>query len=97
MSQFKGILLPSLFLLLAATCKTGIVTAAEDDPSLAVERVEKDDREFRVTIADPFIELHTGPATGYPIFHVIDRGTEVRILLKKTDWFRVETDDGLSG
>lgn len=71
--------------------------AAQDDPSLAVERVVDDGPQFRVTIAEPFIELHTGPAAGYPIFHVIDRGTEVRILSKRTDWFRIVTDDGLTG
>lgn len=97
MNQFKGILLPSLFLLLATACKTGVVLAAKDDPSLAVERLSDEQPNYRVTIVEPFIELRTGPASGYPIFHVIDRGTEVRIVVKRTDWFRIETDDGLTG
>ncbi len=60
---------------------------------LALEKAEG----VRVRIADPFIELHTGPGSGYPIFYVIDRGTEVEILRRKTDWFRITTDDGKSG
>ena len=52
---------------------------------------------YKVTIADPFIELHTGPGAGYPIFYVVDRGTEVSVIRRKTDWFRVQTSDGKSG
>ncbi len=97
MSQFKGILLPSLFLLLATAWKTDVVLAAKEDPSLAVERLSDEKPQYRVTIAEPFLELRTGPATGYPIVQVVDRGTEVRIVLKRTDWFRIETDDGRTG
>ncbi|MBT8435765.1 MAG: SH3 domain-containing protein [Gammaproteobacteria bacterium] len=52
---------------------------------------------YKVRIADPFIELHTGPGAGYPIFYVVDRGTEVSVIRRKTDWFRIETSDGKSG
>ena len=52
---------------------------------------------YKVKIADPFIELHTGPGSGYPIFYVVDRGTEVSIIRRKTDWFRIETSDGKTG
>ena len=31
--------------------------------------------EYRtVTVADPYLEMRTGPGRGYPIFHVIERG-----------------------
>ena len=52
---------------------------------------------YKVKIADPFIELHTGPGSGYPIFYVVDRGAEVSIIRRKTDWFRIETSDGKTG
>ena len=52
---------------------------------------------YKVRIADPFIELHTGPGAGYPIFYVVDRGTEVSVIRRKTDWFRIETNDGKTG
>ncbi len=50
-----------------------------------------------VKIADPFVELHTGAAAAYPIFHVVDRGETVRILRRKTDWFKIETGAGIVG
>lgn len=50
------------------------------------------DRHLIVEVADPFIELHTGPGVGYPIFHVVERGESVLILKQRTDWFKVRTD-----
>jgi hypothetical protein len=52
---------------------------------------------LEVSIADPFIELHTGPGTGYPIFHVVDRGETVVILKRRTDWFKIRTASGKQG
>ncbi len=50
-----------------------------------------------LTIADPFIELHTGPGSAYPVFHVIDRGESVQILRQKTVWYRVRSAQGIEG
>ena len=98
MRQFKGILLPGLLLLLAATCKATYAQTPKEDPSLAVEsQPVTEDPRYRVKIADPFIELHTGPGSGYPIFYVIDRGVEVQVLRRKTDWYKLLTDDGKTG
>ena len=98
MHRLKGVVLPTLLLLLIGACQTVLAESISGDPAeLSVENVPDEGQEFRVRIADPFIELHTGPGAGYPIFHVIDRGEEVRILRRKTSWFRIETDSGLSG
>jgi hypothetical protein len=51
----------------------------------------------QVTIADPYIELHTGHGSGYPIFHVVERGDEVTIIRRHTDWFKLRTTKGLEG
>ena len=51
----------------------------------------------KILIADPFIELHTGPGRGYPIFHVAERGQEVEIVKRRTDWFMVRTSRGVEG
>ena len=56
-----------------------------------------DDEPRKILIADPFIELHTGPGRGYPIFHVVERGREVTIVKRRTDWFQLRTDRGLEG
>ena len=54
--------------------------------------------EYRtVSVADPYLELHTGPGVGFPIFHVIDRGETVEILMRRTDWFQVRGPDATEG
>jgi uncharacterized protein YgiM (DUF1202 family) len=50
-----------------------------------------------VTIADPFIELHTGPGQGYPIFFVAERGEEIALLKRRTEWFKVRVARGQEG
>ena len=32
-----------------------------------------------VTVADPYLELRTGPGRGFPVFHVVERGETVRV------------------
>jgi hypothetical protein len=51
----------------------------------------------RLTVADPYIELHTGPGRGYPVFFVVPRGEAVTITLRRTDWYKVRTPDGREG
>ena len=50
-----------------------------------------------LTITDPFIELHTGPAASYPVFYVVDRGQKISVLRRKTQWFKVLTKNGKQG
>jgi hypothetical protein len=50
-----------------------------------------------VSVADPYLEMHTGPGRGYPIFHVVDRGEVVEIVKRRTDWFLVEDEGGARG
>ncbi len=42
-----------------------------------------------VVVTDPFVELHTGPGRGYPVFYVAGQGEQVVILKRRTDWFKV--------
>jgi len=91
------ILWSSLFLLLLACARQALAQGLEDDPSLAPEKSPVHIDYQRVRVADPFIELHTGPGSGYPIVQIVDRGTEIEVLRRKTDWFRIRTADGRSG
>jgi len=50
-----------------------------------------------VAVADPYLEMHTGPGRGYPIFHVVDRGESIEIIKQRTDWFLVRDADGDEG
>ena len=51
----------------------------------------------KVQITDPYIELHTGPGRGYPIFFVAERNEWIEILLRHTDWYKVRTANGKEG
>jgi opacity protein-like surface antigen len=44
-----------------------------------------------VVVSDPYIELHTGPGRGYPIFYVAAQGDHITILREQTDWYKVRT------
>lgn len=52
---------------------------------------------LEVTVADPYLELRTGPGRGFPIVHVVERGEKVRVLKRRTDWFEVQDADGREG
>src|SRR5438034_9925561 len=51
----------------------------------------------RLQVTDPYIELHTGPGRGFPVFFVAPRNEWIEIELRHTDWFRVRTEDGKVG
>ena len=82
MKHTGGLLLQGLLVLLILITRTA---QAEEDPDL------------QVTIADPFIELHTGPGTGYPIFHIVDRGSQVSIIKQRTNWIKIRAANGEVG
>ncbi len=51
----------------------------------------------RVQVTDPFVELHTGPGRGYPVFFVVQRGDRIALLSRHTDWYQVRTAAGKVG
>ncbi len=50
-----------------------------------------------VTIKDAFIEMHTGPGTGYPVFFVVSRDDKINILKERTGWYLVKEHQGREG
>lgn len=80
--RYAGIRLAG-FLLWAGLAWTGWAIAAEPSD--------------RVEVADPYIELRTGPGRGYPIFHVEERGAKIALLGRKTSWFKVRTARDIEG
>jgi len=52
---------------------------------------------LQVFVKQPYLELHTGPGRGYPVFHVVARDESVDVLKRKTDWFKVRTTRGVEG
>lgn len=55
------------------------------------------EKKLLVEVIDPYIEMHTGPGRGYPIFYVALRGELVEIKFRQTDWFKVVTINGKVG
>jgi uncharacterized protein YgiM (DUF1202 family) len=51
----------------------------------------------RLQITEPYLELHTGPGRGYPVFFVAGRDEWITIELRHTDWYKVRTEGGKVG
>lgn len=64
---------------------------------LMVAPVHAEREYYEVQVAGPYLEMHTGPGRGYPVFHVVDRGDRVQVIKRRTDWFMVRTERGKEG
>ena len=51
----------------------------------------------KVAVAEPYVELHTGPGRGYPVFYIAERGETVELLKQRTDWIKLRTARGVEG
>ncbi len=65
--------------------------------SVQAKETDKQDEYQKVKIVEAYIELHTGPGSGFPVFFVDQRGNKIKILKRKTDWFKVQTDSNKTG
>lgn len=52
---------------------------------------------LQVFVTAPYIELHSGPGRGYPVFHVVPREGALDVLKRRTDWFKVRDERGVEG
>ena len=52
---------------------------------------------LQLFVTEPYLELHTGPGRGYPVFHVVGRGRQRRRAVRRTDWFKVRAEHGVVG
>ncbi|WP_343858115.1 SH3 domain-containing protein [Aliiglaciecola litoralis] len=59
--------------------------------------VNAEDEFPEVQIVEPYIDMHTGPARGYPVFYVAEKGEWIRVLKRRTNWFKVRTEKGKEG
>ena len=46
-----------------------------------------------VVVADPYIELRSGPGRGYPVFYVAAQNDRITLLKSKTDWYKVRVTE----
>ena len=50
-----------------------------------------------VEVAEPYLDLRTGPGRGYPKTQIVERGDWVEVILRRTDWIKVRTSKGFEG
>jgi len=48
-------------------------------------------------VTEPYLEMHTGPGWGYPVFHIAKQHDYIEIIKRRTDWFKVRTHKGKVG
>lgn len=48
-------------------------------------------------VIDPYLEMHSGPGRGYPVFYVIEEGEQVQVLTRQPGWFEVRAVNGKQG
>jgi hypothetical protein len=51
--------------------------------------INKSAKMVELKVIDTYLELHSGPGRGYPIFHVIEQGQTVKVHTRRTNWFYV--------
>jgi hypothetical protein len=89
----KGLVVFLLGVRRAVACGlTGLALGLSAVPALAADSPRE-----RLIVADPYLDLHTGPGRGFPKFFVVERNDWVEIELRHTDWFRVRTSSGKVG
>jgi hypothetical protein len=54
-------------------------------------------RYVELVVTQPYLEMHTGPGRGYPVFYVVGRGETLTVLYSRTDWYRVRAPRGQEG
>ena len=92
----------------ACVCSVALCAAAQTtlppEPSAATIAAPKgltapalDANAERLRVNAPFIEMHTGPGRGYPVFFVVERRQWITVELRRTDWYRVRADGGQVG
>jgi hypothetical protein len=54
-------------------------------------------QEWRVQVADPYIDIHTGPGRGFPVFHVVEEGGWITLIKRRTQWIKVRSPRGQEG
>ena len=52
---------------------------------------------LQVKVAEPYVDIHTGPGRGYPVFHVVERHAPLTLLFQRAGWIKVETARGRIG
>ncbi|MCR6652785.1 MAG: SH3 domain-containing protein [Cellvibrionaceae bacterium] len=78
----------------------GVVLLLSAWQPLHAQQTKSDWREsdgIVVVVGAPYIELYVEPGRGYARFHAVEKNERLRLFKSRTDWFKVETEDGKTG
>ncbi|MGX5173482.1 outer membrane beta-barrel protein [Aliikangiella sp. IMCC44653] len=56
-----------------------------------------EDQYQKVQVAEAFIEMHSGPGRGYPVFHIVEKHQLIQLVKKKTQWYKIISPKGKLG
>ena len=51
----------------------------------------------KAVVVEPFLEIHSGPGSSYPVFYVAEKGETVTFVKRRVDWYEVRLPDGTEG
>lgn len=52
---------------------------------------------LELEVIDPYVDMHTGPGRGYPVFHVIEQGETIEVITRRPDWYEVQARGSRTG
>lgn len=64
------------------------------NPALAADNEQSF---LQLEVIDPYVEVHSGPGRGYPVFYVIEQGEVVDVLSRRPGWYEVRAANGRIG
>lgn len=86
-------------MILAALSFSGALCASEEgvDKALINEINTEQRRDNILVIKVAFVELHSGPGIGYPVLHIVEKGEQLTVDVKRTSWLKVTDKRGNIG
>src|ERR1700731_5069323 len=65
--------------------------------AFSVSLVHSKEQLLEVVVAEPYLEMRSGPGRGYPVVYVVGRDDSVTVLYSRTDWYKVRAPGGQEG
>jgi hypothetical protein len=88
----------SLALAFVVACSLSVTSLAKQtEEEKAAKAAAAQEKLLQVFVSEPYLELATGPGRGYAVFHVVEREQSGDVLYRRTDWFKVRTEQGVEG
>jgi len=51
----------------------------------------------KLEVIDPYLEMHTGPAVGFPVIYTVEQGENIELLTRRPDWYEIKSNTGRVG